>query len=121
MQSGFSFQELNITVSFLSAQVGNSLPSSPSSPFVAKDPWDKPGRPGAPTVSEVTKRSCVLTWTPPVSDGGCPIKTYVIEYKVSVTTRAVSAYSLKIEKEHLELPPGAAPASGLAQPECSLL
>ena len=62
-------------------KVGQSQPSVPCQPFTAKNPWKKPGPPGAPDVSEVTKRSCVLQWTPPENDGGSPITNYVIEYR----------------------------------------
>lgn len=43
-----------------------SEPSAPTPSFIAKDPWDKPGPPGAPELSDITKRSCNLRWTQPV-------------------------------------------------------
>ena len=47
--------------------------------FVAKDPFDKPGQPGQPQVSNLTAESCDLTWAPPEDDGGAPITHYIVE------------------------------------------
>ena len=33
--------------------------------FVAKDPFDKPGKPGMPTVEEVRKEGVTISWTAP--------------------------------------------------------
>lgn len=57
--------------------------SPASSPIVARNPWEKPGRPGAVQVGDVTRRSCRLSWLPPTSDGGDDIRGYVVEYKAS--------------------------------------
>lgn len=35
--------------------------------------------PAAPVVADKTKHSVTLTWEPPVSDGGSPIKGYIIQ------------------------------------------
>lgn len=66
-------------------KVGPSNPSQPTLQIIAKDPWDKPGAPGTPKINDVTKRSCTLSWTPPISDGGSDIRNYVVEYKVMGT------------------------------------
>jgi titin len=55
--------------------------SPPSEPFVAKDPWEVPGKPGRPTTSDVTGDSFLLTWAAPESDGGAEITNYIIEFK----------------------------------------
>jgi titin len=57
--------------------------SAASIAVLARDPWEKPGRPGPVQVSDVTCRSCKLSWVPPSSDGGDEIRGYVVEYKVS--------------------------------------
>jgi titin len=64
-------------------RVGLSEWSPASTPIVARDPWEKPGRPGAVQVSDITRRSCRLSWIPPASDGGDEISGYVVEYKVN--------------------------------------
>lgn len=74
-------------------KVGESQPCSPSLPVTAKDPWDTPGVPGTPTVSDITKRSCKLSWSPPTSDGGNAIRNYLIEY------RAVGAFKWLLANE----------------------
>lgn len=41
---------------------------------------DRPGKPEGPLkISEIRKDSCVLSWRPPMDDGGCPIDKYIIE------------------------------------------
>ena len=42
---------------------------------------DVPGAPGLPTASDITPTSAKLSWTPPFSDGGSPITSYVVEMK----------------------------------------
>ena len=53
-----------------------------STPVVARAPWSKPAAPSAPVASDVTKRSCTLTWKPPTDDGGDDVRYYIIEYRV---------------------------------------
>ena len=65
--------------------VGVSEASTPAPSFIAKDPWDKPGPPGIPDLSDVTKRSCILQWAAPVRDGGDAVTNYVIEYRETGT------------------------------------
>lgn len=54
---------------------------------------EKPGAPGKPTITAVTKDSCVVAWKPPASDGGAKIRNYYLEKRekkqnkwISVTT-----------------------------------
>ena len=63
-------------------QAGVGEFSPPSQPFVAKDPWVLPGKPGRPTETEVTGSSIALTWTAPESDGGAQITNYTVELRV---------------------------------------
>ena len=60
-------------------------PSTPTLPIEARDPWNKPSAPTSLKMSEVTKRSCTVKWSPPANDGGDMIRNYVVEYKVSGT------------------------------------
>jgi len=66
---------------------GTSKPSDATSPLVAKDAFDVPGKPGTPEVKEMTADSASLEWKAPDSDGGAPITNYVIEMRQSVETK----------------------------------
>lgn len=48
---------------------------------------DAPGAPGSPEISDVTRTSLNLSWTPPSSDGGSPIAGYIIERSDRYTSR----------------------------------
>ena len=61
--------------------------SPPSQPVLAKDPWQKPGKPGRPEASGVTGSHLQLEWTAPESDGGAEITNYVIEHRVQGKTK----------------------------------
>lgn len=50
-----------------------------------------PDAPGKPQISEVTKDTATLTWTPPEKDGGNPVFNYVIEYKPTRASKWISA------------------------------
>ena len=67
------------------------LPGTPTLPVLAKDPWNKPGAPVSLKVNEVTKRSCTLKWKEPNTDGGDPIRHYVVEYKIAGTFKWICA------------------------------
>lgn len=60
---------------------GLSKPSETSGKFVAKNPFDVPGKPEAPEIMEVAETSVSLEWQPPAKDGGAPITNYIVEYK----------------------------------------
>ncbi len=59
--------------------------------FVAKDPFDPPGKPGTPVVDEITAEEAALTWAPPESDGGAPIENYIVEYRQLGETKWIKA------------------------------
>ena len=52
-----------------------------SEKVTVKFPFNKPGPPGAPSVSSVGSEHVVLRWEKPVSDGGNPITSYHVEVK----------------------------------------
>ena len=60
---------------------GQSEPSDTTGRFVAKDPFDPPGRPDAPNVTDITRDSASLAWQPPAHDGGAPVTHYVLEMR----------------------------------------
>ena len=61
-------------------EAGCSQPSETTGTFRARDPYDKPGKPGRPeTLLEADTVS--LSWTKPLDDGRCKITNYVVEMK----------------------------------------
>jgi len=69
----------------VTAESGAGLgdPSPASAPVTARDPWSRPGPPTMPQVSDVTRKSCRVSWLAPTDDGGDEIRGYSVEYKVS--------------------------------------
>ena len=78
--------EYQFRVSAVNA-AGTSKPSDACTPFVAKDAFDVPGKPGSPDVKEMTSDSASLEWKAPDSDGGAPITNYVVEMRQSGETK----------------------------------
>jgi len=68
-------------------RAGLGDPSPSSAAVTARDPWTRPGPPSVPQVSDVTKKSCRVSWLPPSDDGGDDIRGYAVEYKVSSVTK----------------------------------
>ena len=62
-------------------KAGVGKPSAGSGVIVAKDPFDVPGKPGTPNVTDITKDTATIEWTAPDSDGGAPIENYIIEMR----------------------------------------
>ncbi|EGT49285.1 hypothetical protein CAEBREN_29721 [Caenorhabditis brenneri] len=60
---------------------GESEPLETFGTTLAKDPFDKPGKTGAPDVTDWDKDHVDLEWKPPANDGGAPIEEYVVEMK----------------------------------------
>ena len=48
---------------------------------------DVPGPPGIPSISELTGEDCRVDWTPPLEDGGTPIRGYIVERKKTTSSR----------------------------------
>lgn len=71
-------QEYKFRVAAVNAE-GESEPLEAEQTIVAKNPFDEPGAPGTPEVTDWDKDHVDLKWTPPVKDGGSPITGYVIE------------------------------------------
>lgn len=64
-------------------EAGIGKPSETTGKFIAKNPYDVPGRPDAPEVEEITKDSATVTWKPPANDGGAKITNYILEMKAA--------------------------------------
>ncbi|KJH43663.1 fibronectin type III domain protein [Dictyocaulus viviparus] len=61
-------------------EAGPSDPSEPTDPQIARPRYYRPAIPEGPLdVTELTKDSCMLSWNPPVDDGGSEITNYVVE------------------------------------------
>ena len=58
-----------------------SKPSETTGVFTAKDPFERPGKPGQPEISDIEPESCNLAWSKPEKDGRSPITNYIIEMK----------------------------------------
>ncbi|CAH1802733.1 unnamed protein product, partial [Owenia fusiformis] len=54
---------------------------APKSKCVVPDP------PQTPVVDDITAKTCVVTWQPPLNDGGAPILGYHIERHLTSSTR----------------------------------
>ena len=70
---------------------GESQPLETLQPTLAKNPYDAPGAPGAPEMTNYDKDHVDLKWEKPIKDGGAPITGYVIEKKEKDSTKWVKA------------------------------
>ena len=68
-------------------QAGIGQFSPPSQPFTAKNPFEKPGKPGRPIVKQSSDVSMSVEWTAPDSDGGSEILNYIIEYRADGSSK----------------------------------
>ena len=64
---------------------GKSDPLTTTAAIEAKNPYEKPGKPGTPEIVDYDSDFVVLTWNRPEQDGGSPIIGYVIEKKDKYT------------------------------------
>ncbi|XP_058812495.1 twitchin isoform X5 [Topomyia yanbarensis] len=62
-------------------KMGESDYCSMEEDFIAKDPWTEPDPPRDLVISDWDKDFVELSWKVPASDGGAPIKSYIVEYK----------------------------------------
>ncbi|OZC09937.1 hypothetical protein X798_03043 [Onchocerca flexuosa] len=60
---------------------GQSNPLTADQYVQIKDPWDEPGKPGRPEITDYDVDKIDITWQPPVEDGGAPVEEYIIEMK----------------------------------------
>ncbi|CAH8566640.1 unnamed protein product [Schistosoma rodhaini] len=76
--------EYEFRVSAVNA-AGTGEPSQPTELTKICPKRDKPQPPSNVEAKDIYADSCVLTWNPPESDGGCPIIDYIVE-KCDATT-----------------------------------
>lgn len=58
---------------------GESEPLTADQYKLIKDPWDEPGKPGRPHVTDYDANRIDISWDPPAKDGGAPIEGYIVE------------------------------------------
>ena len=66
-------------------EAGVSQASEETGMVMAKAPYDHPGVPGQPNITDLTKDAATLTWAPPKYDGNSPLTNYVVEYRAAGT------------------------------------
>lgn len=71
-----------------------------------------PGIPGRPQVTDISAKSCKLTWKEPTNDGGTPITGYIVERQIAAdgswsqlnatnaTTTELEVKELREDKEY---------------------
>ncbi|WKY05591.1 hypothetical protein Q1695_006081 [Nippostrongylus brasiliensis] len=60
---------------------GESEPLTADQYTLIKDPWDEPGKPGRPEITDYDADRIDLAWDPPHKDGGAPIEGYIVEVR----------------------------------------
>lgn len=66
--------------------------------YVCIYPTDKPGKPTGPIkFSDILESSATLSWQPPVSDGGTPVTSYIIEARDTTRTSWVKSGTVTAE------------------------
>uniref|UniRef100_A0A0N5C6U2 non-specific serine/threonine protein kinase n=1 Tax=Strongyloides papillosus TaxID=174720 RepID=A0A0N5C6U2_STREA len=60
---------------------GESVPLTQQGSTIAKNPFDKPGKPQNVDIVDWDKDKMTVEWKPPINDGGAPIQNYIIEKK----------------------------------------
>ncbi|XP_072180963.1 twitchin-like [Diadema setosum] len=68
-------------------KAGVSQPSEPSRTYTAKSPFDVPGAPDTPELTDIKDFSLTVNWSPPRDDGGSPILGYYVEQKDKFSSR----------------------------------
>ncbi|CAG2106083.1 unnamed protein product, partial [Medioppia subpectinata] len=86
-------KEYKFRVKAINAE-GESLPLETLQPILAKNPFDPPGAPGTPEMTNYDKDYVELKWEKPMRDGGAPITGYVIEKKEKDGTKWVKAATI---------------------------
>ena len=62
-------------------EAGVGKPSETTGRFIAKNPFDVPGKPDAPIIDEITAEDAQISWSAPKDDGGAEITKYNLEMR----------------------------------------
>jgi len=81
---------------------GQSDPVELDKAILAKNPYDKPGAPGKPEVTDSDKDHITLKWSPPTKDGGAPVTGYNVERLDPKTGRWTKVNSEPITRPEFE-------------------
>lgn len=83
---------------------GESEPLETAQGTVAKNPYEAPGAPGNPQVTDVDKNHVELAWEAPRNDGGAPISGYIIEKKEKGSDKWVKAVQVPGDDTKAKVP-----------------
>ncbi|XP_037071181.1 LOW QUALITY PROTEIN: twitchin-like [Pollicipes pollicipes] len=83
---------------------GASEPLTTDHGIEAKNPFDEPGKPGTPEITDFDKTFVDLKWTAPESDGGNPIKEYVIQRREKNSPKWEDAVTVPGDKTEAHVP-----------------
>ncbi|XP_055385446.1 twitchin isoform X34 [Condylostylus longicornis] len=83
-------QEYKFRVIAVNAE-GESEPLEADKSIIAKNPFDEPGKPSKPEVTDWDKDRVDLKWKPPIDDGGSPVTAYAVEKREKGTGKWVKA------------------------------
>ncbi|KAF0296563.1 Twitchin [Amphibalanus amphitrite] len=83
---------------------GASEPLTTTQSIHAKNPYDEPGKPGTPEVKDFDKNFVDLKWKPPLSDGGNPIKEYIIQKRDKMNPKWEDAVVVSGDKPEGRVP-----------------
>ena len=62
-------------------EAGIGEPSETTGRFIAKNPFDVPGKPDAPVVDEILPEEATVSWSRPKDNGGAEITNYHLEIR----------------------------------------
>lgn len=89
---------------------GLSDPLTTDRSILAKDPFNRPGKPGKPQIIDTDNDHIDLEWNPPIENGGSPISHYDIERKdlksgrwIKINTQPIIERNFKderVQKDH---------------------
>ena len=65
---------------------------------------DVPDAPDAPTISDMTAKTCTVNWAAPGNDGGSPVTGYYVERYSDVSPRWLRINRLPVSDTSLQVP-----------------